>query len=74
MAGREHIVWVPDRGGGEGIFTILNFCILIAKYRMYCQRIHNENLIEFKNKLITERYICISTATIDKFDKFQILY
>ncbi len=63
------------------IFTVLNFCILIAKYHIYCQRIHNENginffqyLIELKNKLKIERYICTSTATIDKFDKLQFLY
>ncbi len=31
-------------------------------------------LIELKNKLKIERYICISTATIEKFDKFQFLY
>ncbi len=63
------------------IFTVLNFCILIAKYHIYCQRFHNENrikknqyLIELKNKLRIERYICTSTATIEKFDKFQFLY
>ncbi len=62
------------------IFTVLNFCILIAKYHIYCRRIYNENriilvqyLIELKNKLRIERYICTSTATIEKFDKFQFL-
>ncbi len=65
----------------EGIFTLLNFCILIAKYYIYCQRIHNENGINFfqhliglENKLRIERYISTSTATIEKFDKFQFLY
>ncbi len=64
----------------EDIFTVLNFCILIAKYHIYCQRIHNENginffqyFIELKNKLRIERYICTSTATIEKLDKFQFL-
>ncbi len=78
MPGREHIVWVPNR---RDIFTVLNFFILIAKYHIYCQRIYNENginfcqyLIEIKNKLRIERYICISTATIETFDKFQFLY
>ncbi len=33
------------------IFTVLNFCILIAKYHIYCQRIHNENGINFFNTL-----------------------
>ncbi len=54
------------------IITVLNFDILIAKYHIYCQRIHNENginfcqyLVELKNKLRIERYICTSTATRD---------
>ncbi len=29
------------------IFTVRNFCILIAKYHIYCQRIHIENRIIF---------------------------
>ncbi len=63
------------------IFTVLNFCILIAKYHIYCQRIHIENsinffqyVIELKNKLRIERYICTSIATIETFDEFQFLY
>ncbi len=50
-----------------GIFTVLNFCILIVNYHIYCQRIHNENgiiffsifqyLIELNNKLRIKRYI-----------------
>ncbi len=63
------------------IFTVLNLCILIAKYHIYCQRIYNEKginvfqyLIELKNKLRIERHICTLTVTIDKFDKFQFLY
>ncbi len=53
----------------EDIFTVLNLCILIAKYHIYCQRIHNKNviiffqyLLELKNKLRIERYIYTSTA------------
>ncbi len=63
------------------IFTVLNFCILISKYHIYCQRTHKENginfcysLIELKNKNRIERYICTSTPTIEKFNKFQFLY
>ncbi len=62
MPGREHIVWVPNRGD---IFTVLNFCILIAKYHIYCQRIHNENGIKLFSKPCR--------ITIEKFDKFQFL-
>ncbi len=63
------------------IFTVMNLCILIAKYHINCQRIHNENviiffqyLIELKNKLRIERYICTLTATIEIFDEFQFLF
>ncbi len=31
-------------------------------------------LIELKNKVRMERYICTSTATIEKIDKFEFLY
>ncbi len=43
------------------IFNVLNYCILLAKFHMYCQRIHNNNainlflyLIQLKNKLKIE--------------------
>ncbi len=33
-----------------------------------------EYIIELKNTLRIERYICTSTATMEQFDKFQFLY
>ncbi len=75
----ENILFVFQTKGE--IFKVLNFCILIAKYDNYCQRICNENriiffqdIIELKNRLRIERYICTSIATIEKIDKFQFLY
>ncbi len=65
---------------GGDIFSVLNYCILIAKFHIYCQRIHNNNainlfqyLIELKNKLKIENYICASNS-IGKFEKFLFLY
>ncbi len=51
---------------GFRYFSVLNsYCILIAKFHIYCQRIDNNNainifqyLIELKNKLKIENYIC----------------
>ncbi len=62
------------------IFSVLNYCIRIAKFHIYCQWIHNnnainlfQNLIELKNKLKIENYICASNS-IGKFEKFLFLY
>ncbi len=62
------------------IFSVLNYCILIAKFHIYCQRIHNNNainlfqyLIELKIKLKIENYICASNS-IGKLEKFLSLY
>ncbi len=62
------------------IFSVLNYCIFIAKFHIYCQWIHNNNainlfqyLIELKNKLKIENYICPSNS-IGKFEKFLFLY
>ncbi len=59
------------------IFSVLNYCILIAKVHIYC---HNNNainlflyLIELKNKLKIENYICASNS-IGTFEKFLFLY
>ncbi len=62
------------------IFSALNYCILIAKFHIYCQRIHNNNainlfqyLLELKNKLKIENYICGSNS-IGQFEKLLFLY
>jgi len=63
-----------------GIFTVLNFCILLAKYHIYNQRIHNGNaidffqyLIELKNRLKLEYTICTHKMTND-FEKYSFLF
>ncbi len=62
------------------IISFLNYCIVIAKFHIYCQRIHNNNainlfqyLIELKNKLKIENYLCASNS-IGKFENFLFLY
>ncbi len=62
------------------IFNVLNYCILIAKFHIYYQWIHNNNaislfqyLIELKNKLKIENYICASNSK-GKFETFMFLY
>ncbi len=34
------------------IFSVLNYCILIAKLHIYCERIHNNNAINLFQYLI----------------------
>ncbi len=62
------------------IFNVLNYCILLAKFHIYFQRIHNNTvinllqyLIELKNKLKIEHYIYASNS-IGKFEIFLFLY
>ncbi len=62
------------------IFSVLNYCILLAKFHIYCQRIHNNNAInlfqysiELKKKLKIENYICASNS-VGKFEKIVFLH
>lgn len=62
------------------IFQVLNYCILLAKHYIYCQRIHNDNKIDFyqylvhlKYKLKIEMNIC-SLSNSSNFDKYTIVY
>ncbi len=63
------------------IFIVLNYCILLAKYYIYRQRIHNGNciqfydfLVELKYKLSLEKNICTINGTSQLFDKFIFIY
>ncbi len=51
--------------------------ILIAKFHIYCQWIHNDlfqYLIELKNMLKIENYICTSNSSKRKFGNICVLY
>ncbi len=61
------------------IFSVLNYCILIAKFYIFCQQIHNNNainlfqsLIELKKQAKIENYICASNFYIGKFKKSSL--
>ena len=65
------------------IFNVLNFCILLAKYYIYKQRIHNDNLIDFyqylvqlKYKLKLEQTICThnNNNNQNEFEKYIFIY
>ena len=62
------------------IFTVLNYCLLIAKHHIYYNRIHNDNNVNFfqylvylKSKLMIEKQICLNNKRSD-FDKYVFLY
>ena len=63
------------------IFNVMNYCILIAKNYIHCQKIHNDNNIDFfhflvilKSKLTNERNICNCNNNNNNFEKFMFLY
>ncbi len=64
--------------GLQDIFTILNYCIIIANFHNYCQQIHNNNAIDLfqylKNKLKIELYVNTSNCSIGKFETILFLY
>ncbi len=63
--------------GENKIFNVINFCILIAKYYIYIQKLINSNKIDFydflvqlKQKLQIENIICIDKGNPSKFEQF----
>ncbi len=74
-----YYIWLSSQGGG--IFEVLNFCILIAKYYIHNKRLLDDNNIEvlhflyvLKFKLDIEHQICKMTNTTQTFNKFAFLY
>jgi hypothetical protein len=60
--------------------TVLNYCILQAKYYIYINKLNKYNnicildfLIHLKSKLNQEKYICETSNHMEKFEKFQII-
>lgn len=63
------------------IFSVLNLCILIAKYFIHRERLFNANdmdffkyLIELKFRINLEYMVCKRNNTLHKFEKYQFLY
>ena len=63
--------------GEDEIISVLNYCVLIAKYYIYSKKIIEQNnldlyhyLIILKQRLQFEQYIC-SKESKDKFLKFE---
>ena len=63
------------------IFTVLNYCILQAKYFIYKRRLYHENnidlykyLVDLKFKLKLELFICKTNGTPESFEKYTHLY
>ncbi len=62
------------------IFKVINFCILIAKYYIYIQKLINSNKIDFfdylaqlKQKLQIEKIICVDEGNPSKFEQFEFI-
>ncbi len=66
--------------GESKIFKVINFCILIAKYYIYIQKLINSNKIDFydylvqlQQKLQIENIICIDEGNPSKFEQFEFI-
>ncbi len=66
--------------GENKIYKVINFCILIAKYYIYIQKLINSNKIYFydylaqlKQKLQIENIICIDEGNPSKFEQFEFI-
>ena len=64
-----------------GIHSVLNYCILMAKYHIYVKRIHHDNAVDLsqylvflKHKLKIEKQICDGNEDCTDFNKFTFLY
>ena len=68
--------------GNEDIVTVLNLCVLLAKYCIYIQKIVKNRsnidlydyLVYLKSKLNTELLICTRENKLHKFEKFSFIY
>ena len=65
----------------EDIFTVLNLCVLIAKFYLYKRKLFYDNSIDFyeylyelKYRLQIEESICEKNNTTDNFKKYLFIY
>ena len=65
----------------EDVFKVFNYCVLVAKYYVYKQKLFNDNkidnyeyLCELKYKLQVEENVCKKNGTTDTFQKFYFIY
>ena len=75
----EHILF--GYPGNNEIETVLNFCVLLAKWFIYCRKLNNNNDMDFyqyqvqlKERLYIERMLCIKNNSPQNFDKWSIIY
>ena len=73
-----HIVWFSNE---TEITHVLNFCVTLAKYFIYINKITQKNnldlyqyLVYLKQKLTLEREVCINNNNTNLFEKFAIIY
>ena len=67
--------------GNSDIEIVLNYCILLGKWYIFCQKIHEKNtidiydyLVQLKQRLFIEKTICIRDGNLKSFDKWNFLY
>ncbi len=60
--------------GENKIFKVINFCILIAKYYIYSNKIDfYDYLVQLKQKLQIENIVCIDEGNPNKFKQFDFI-
>ena len=63
------------------IVTVLNFCVLFAKWYIYCKKLNNKNdfdlyeyQVQLKQRLLFEKMICNKNQNQHSFEKWNIIY
>ncbi len=66
--------------GGNKIFKVIHFCILIAKYYISIHKLINSNNIDFndylvqvKQKLQIDKIMCIDEGDPCKFEQYEFI-
>lgn len=67
--------------GEDNMITVLNYCVILAKYYIYIKKLKDTNnldlyefLVMLKGKLLLEKTICIENDRVLDFEKWKIVY
>ena len=75
----EHILF--GYPGSSDVETVLNFCVLFAKWFIYCKKLNERNdidlyeyLVKLKERLHIEELLCLKNNNQSAFKKWVFLY
>ena len=75
----EHILF--GYPGNSDVETVLNFCVLFAKWYIYCKKINENNdidlyeyLVKLRERLHIEKLLCLKNNNQSAFNKWVFIY